>query len=75
MFRLTIFFGNIFFFFSLKILTALVIEKTFNSSECFFLLFKNFIHETEKKKSSTKVSAVEFFAILNRKLDDKKKSP
>ena len=69
------FFSEIFFFFSLKILTALVIEKTFNSSECFFLLFKNFIHETEKKKSSTKVSAVEFFAILNRKLDDKKKSP
>jgi len=52
-----------------------VIEKTFNSSECFFLLFKNFIHETEKKKSSTKVSAVEFFAILNRKLDDKKNLP
>jgi len=48
-----------------------VIEKTFDSSECFF----HFSKISKKKNPQQILSAVEFFAILNRKLDDSKKSP
>jgi len=41
----------------------------------FFSSFQKFHSRNREKKSSTKVSAVEFFAILNRKLDDKKNLP
>ena len=74
MFRLTIFFGNIFFFQS-KNSYCFGDWKNIQFFRMFFSSFQKFHSRNREKKSSTKVSAVEFFAILNRKLDDKKKSP